>query len=707
MVMRKFPLPIKGSNDGDGSPLILGDPEVIGDLSLPSYPGAYPVPLSVNIIDWDGDGKNELVHSASDVFTYHVEGHLADGTPIVDRGLCWGERSRTPQREEQSDMGFCGRVLATGDFDGDGWPEAILAPRGYSKAPTVVLPLRNDASTSRSQGILLTVTDPKQPAGTNTASRWNTANMTAMDWNGDGRPDLLVASSNTEGYWFKDPATGGVPVDPRDRYTREGVWKGKEIRWSLHLLRNTGTTNRPEFTYVGQVELSTPLPRGPLSVADPRNPKAGVLILDYYGGLWHLPLLENGEWPRFGELQELFSLHGSPFTRTANMTSIAVGDVDNSGRLDLFASGISSSAYWCRYYGVDKEGRPIYDSPRKVKQRNAHVNGGYFSVPTVGDWRGTGIADLVVGSAEGYIVWYKTLSTKPLRFAPPERVRWGDIEIRRYAKPNPARGYYWGSSQGPLDGFNGGYSNPVLVDWDGDGLLDLLVSDMIGLYDWYSNKGTKTRPSLGPPQRLHIDGEPLFSPWRMQPGVVNLTNDGLPDLITMDWDLDLALYRRVGREDLSGLQPGVKLRYEDGGTIKTGGIYTSEGGDGRGRTKIQVVDWNHDGKWDLVLGVGPQGGSAFPGSYVLLCLNAGSSTKPVFKHPVPLLYNDKGEPLEFWRHPPHPAVVDWDEDGEWELVVGADQPFLWYFKPEHFGKPAVEGAPAPSRSLEDVKRRIM
>lgn len=32
------------------------------------------------------------------------------------------------------------------------------------------------------------------------------------------------------------------------------------------------------------------------------------------------------------------------------------------------------------------------------------------------------------------------------------------------------------------------------------------------------------------------------------------------------------------------------------------------------------------------------------------------------------------------------TLVDWDGDGEWELVVGADMGYIWYFKPEHFGR---------------------
>ena len=35
------------------------------------------------------------------------------------------------------------------------------------------------------------------------------------------------------------------------------------------------------------------------------------------------------------------------------------------------------------------------------------------------------------------------------------------------------------------------------------------------------------------------------------------------------------------------------------------------------------------------------------------------------------------------------APVDWDGDGRWELVVGADFGHIWYWRPEHFGAPSA------------------
>lgn len=677
-----FPRRIEAGNAGDGAPLTLGDPEVLGDAFLTNG--------TIAVFDWDGDGRPELVDSGTALFTYRFAGALADGSPIVDRGLRLGEMSRSHQRDEH-DAGLCGRILAHGDFDGDGHPEILLGPRGYSKRPVVALSRAGGWPADRSAGTAVRIDDPGVPDAAAALARWTSVPLAAFDWDGDGRPDLVAAVQDTEGYNAMDPVTGHVAEDPRDRYTRDGRWRGRIGDWSLHLLRNECSPGVFRFAYAGAVDLAEAPPGGPLAPVDPADPTAGLLLSGYYGQVYHLPLTAPGPAPRWGAWAELFSLHGAPFCRGANFMHIDTAVVAAAaGRgPDLFAGDVASNASFCRWRGRDRDGRPIYDDPRKVKQADPHVNGGYFSVPTTGDWRATGMADLLVGSIEGYVFWYKTLSTDPLRFAPPERVRVGDQEIRRYAKPWPAAGYHWGSSQGPLDGFNGGYSNPVLVDWDGDGRLDLIVGDMIGLFDWYPNRGTKTRPRLESPLRLHLGADPLYGPWRVQPGAGDFSGTGLPDIVTMDTDLDLSLYRRVGREDLAGLRPGVKLRYADGETIKTHGVYTAAGGDGRGRTKIHVVDWDGDGRLDLLVGVGPQQGSAFRSSYVLLCRNLGTNAEPVFARPEALLYDAAGKPLEFWRHGAHAAPVDWDGDGRWELVVGADMGNVWYFKPEHFGTPSA------------------
>ena len=683
--MADFPRPIAGANTGDGSPLVVGDDRVVGDL----FTGAS----CVHVLDWDGDGRCQLVASGGngDIYSYSFVDSLADGTPMVDRGLQWGQVSRALHRNER-DRGLVGAIATVGDFDGDGNPEAILVPRGYSAKETVALSLKDGPPATRDAGMPIAV------VGRQEGISFGGGAVAAIDWNGDGVVDLVVLESDQGEIWAKS-ADGVVPEDQRRRYDRDGTWFRRFPRQTLHLFRNTSNGGRIEFTYAGQADIELPRHTFHICQVDPTDPAAGLLLLNYYASLHHCPLLTPGDDPRWGVIAELFTLHREPFSRIATLQSnIGVSDVLEEGRFDLFAADNAGNAEWARCYGRDANNRPIYATPRKIKQRNPHVNGGFFSVPTLGDWRGTGTPDLLVGSIEGYIFWYKTLSTKPLQFSPPERLRYGATEIRRLATPYPAGGQYWGGSQSPYDGETGGYSNPVLVDWNGNGLLDLVVSDMVSLYEWYPNWGTQTHPELGPPQRLHLtDGQPLIGPWRQQPGIGHFTDEALPDLVIQDLDLDLALFRRAGDDDLSALEPGEKLRYEDGSTIKTHGIYTPPGGDGRGRTKLNVIDWDGDGLPDLLIGVGPQHGSPYRGSYILLARNVGCNRQPVFAKPEVLVFDDSGQPLEFWRHGVHMAPVDWDGDGGFELVAGADQGHIWYWKPEHFGRPVSGDPTAPER----------
>ena len=75
-------------------------------------------------------------------------------------------------------------------------------------------------------------------------------------------------------------------------------------------------------------------------------------------------------------------------------------------------------------------------------------------------------------------------------------------------------GYY--EVQGPLEAA-WGYLCPIVVDWNGDGLLDVVFSGTDGNYEYMLNEGTATAPRLGKRQVLELDGLQLHGAWRCRP----------------------------------------------------------------------------------------------------------------------------------------------------------------------------------------------
>ena len=138
------------------------------------------------------------------------------------------------------------------------------------------------------------------------------------------------------------------------------------------------------------------------------------------------------------------------------------------------------------------------------------------------------------------------------------------------------------------------------------------------------------------------------------------------------------LYRRADTTDPFVIDEGTPLLLEDGGPIKLDGTNVVPGS-WQGRSNICVADLDADGRLDILVGWAAGYMESDDPKIVLGCFrfatvkwfrNVGSNAAPTFRPGGYVRHN--GWPLVAGGHNCAVHAVDWDGDGELELILGTD-----------------------------------
>lgn len=327
--------------------------------------------------------------------------------------------------------------------------------------------------------------------------------------------------------------------------------------------------------------------------------------------------------------------------RHPNIGGCALLYPDKQGRIaGLISDGQGLVYYYPSLGKRDAKGSPLFGEPKPVAEKNVSLYFSPLATPTVIDWDGDGVLDILTGGAEGIVFFIKNAGTNAM----PKFL--SGVPIEAGGKPIKIEAGYSGSVQGTGEA-RWGYISPTAVDWNNDGLPDLIVGDIRGEYHVYMNRGTPTQLRLEAGMPLYCNGLELKGRWRC--GAATAILNGKRVLAIVDAYDKFHLYNRIDDYNL-----------EDAGTLKMDDgkeIFTSIGEAGAtGRCKLNFADWDGDGATDIVIGAGrtnaiPDRITGYPTpmlvglerklkpyTTILFMKNVGTDAKPVFAHPIPFAH---------------------------------------------------------------------
>jgi WD40 repeat protein len=147
------------------------------------------------------------------------------------------------------------------------------------------------------------------------------------------------------------------------------------------------------------------------------------------------------------------------------------------------------------------------------------------ATPCVYDWDQDGLPDLLCGAGDGYVYFFKNTNTAtaPI-FAPATRIKAGGSDLYLSMR-----------------------SVVRVFDWDGDGLNDLVCSSSSGVY-WCRNTNSNAQPILQAAQAISapvaaLGLRPINTGARMRLDLVDWNNDGVIDLLLGNADGTVYYYQ--------------------------------------------------------------------------------------------------------------------------------------------------------------------
>ena len=492
-----------------------------------------------------------------------------------------------------------------------------------------------------------------------------------VDWDDDGDSDIVIGIGIWDDYGWDNA------------FDKRGRWKNGPLHGYVILLENHGG----QYFNRGKILADN----HPIDVFGAPNPCVAdfdgdgdldIICGEFLDGLTWFENTGTRESPVFAKGRRLRNRNGEIRFHLQMIVPVP-SDFDGDGNIDLIVGDEDGRVAWIRNKGTSRHGMPLFTDPEYFRQKADLVKFGALVTPYSTDWDKDGLSDIVAGNSSGEIAFIRNCSKNgELMWEEPQMICVKGKPFRIMAGDN-------GSIQGPAEA-KWGYTVLSVADLDNDGIDDILINSITGRIQWLKGLGGN---EMRKPQPVYVDcpeetPKPewnwwtpakgtLVTQWRTSPAVIDWNNDGVSDIVMLDCEGYLSLYEGIPKS-------GKRLRFKPGRRVFYGtncSLYSNskrvldatpgplrlnnEVAGRSGRRKLCLVDWDNDGRTDLI--VDSQNASWFR--------NVKTENGNTWFEYMGNISN-----ILLEGHTTCPTPVDWDGDGRYDLLLGAEDGHLYFFK---------------------------
>nr|WP_129732756.1 VCBS repeat-containing protein [Parabacteroides goldsteinii] len=545
----------------DFSIIKYNNPDLIVDLEV----GLWPIPIPV---DYDSDGLLDILvscTSAPNKGLYFYKNIGTKNDPLFDKPVKIGEGMNTiyPSYKENK--------------------LHVLKPGGEYK---------DFINNLFSEIVDINVdVNPAMDIKKSRSNKWS-----YVDYDNDGDWDILVGIDEWSDYGWDNA------------FDAEGNWKNGPLHGYVYLLENqNGKYVNKGRLNAGAKPIDAYGYPCPMMFDFDGDGDQDIICGEFVDKLTWYENIGTREKPVFTEGRYLENDKGLIKITLEMFVPVAI-DFDGDGHVDILAGEEDGRIAFIKNTGKVKDCMPVFESPVYLKQKADNLKFGALVTPYSIDWDGDGDEDLIVGNSAGDLAFIENLTggENPVWAAPiffkannekirimagengsiqgPCEAKWGytvptvadwDCDGRPDIIINSIWGeILWYKNTGDLTCLQGPFK--MKVDWGN--------IPQKPIWNWWNPGSTD-----------------LVTQWRTSAFAIDWNKDGLMDLVMLDHEGYLCFYERFKRGNELWLKPGKRIFYQIQ-PDKTELLRLSDKqAGGSGRRKLCFVDWDGDGDLDIII----------------------------------------------------------------------------------------------------------